>query len=159
MSVPYGHDRPVEARPHFVYRYYDADEQPLYIGCTTNVRKREYGHRSKEWFPLVARREIEWFPDMFHGRMAERAAIQREQPRFNSMHTQEPVTERGISFHEEWSRNPGKAAELIAKYYPKPTPEDIAAMHEEETRERVYWARVRRRLKESRFRSDQRRAS
>ena len=41
-------------RPCFVYRYYDVDDHPLYIGCSFNVERRAHAHRQKAWWPMVA---------------------------------------------------------------------------------------------------------
>lgn len=38
----------IDNLPHFVYRYYAADGQALYVGCTSNVAKREAQHTRKE---------------------------------------------------------------------------------------------------------------
>lgn len=71
-------------RPHHVYRYYNAEGHPLYIGCTSNLPQRESAHKSKPWFGQVVRREVETYPDRESGRAAEGAAIRRERPIHNT---------------------------------------------------------------------------
>lgn len=69
--------------PHYVYRYYDARNRPLYFGCTINPEAREKQHRTKSWFAQATRREIDRYPNMAEGRAAEKAAITAESPIHN----------------------------------------------------------------------------
>ena len=45
--------------PHWVYICWDATDEPLYVGCTSNLRARRYQHRyesnglSRHWFHKV----------------------------------------------------------------------------------------------------------
>lgn len=78
------------AVPHCLYRYYDADDNPLYIGVTKRPRERERSHSEKAWFTRVARKETEEYPDRYSALEAEREAIVREQPEFNIVHRFSP---------------------------------------------------------------------
>jgi predicted GIY-YIG superfamily endonuclease len=75
----------VKRGPTALYRLYDADDQLLYIGISIDPQRRFKEHRKEQgWWPLVARRDIEWLD--FGGWDAvdvERAAIRAEQPACN----------------------------------------------------------------------------
>lgn len=70
-----------------VYRCYDADGEPLYIGCTRNWDLRQRTHasspESRPWAYRVARIKITLHPSIGHARAAEFAAIRAERPAFN----------------------------------------------------------------------------
>jgi len=67
-----------------VYRFYDADNQLLYVGVTANPKARWNAHaRDKEWWPEVASKAIQWFGDRHPAEFAEYVAIQTEGPKYN----------------------------------------------------------------------------
>jgi hypothetical protein len=70
-----------------VYRLFDGDGQLLYVGSTNNPRRRWQALRSsKEWWPEVTRREVEWHSgDVWR---IEARVIQQEHPLYNVMCTQ-----------------------------------------------------------------------
>lgn len=84
-------ERPAEPAPEAertaVYRLYDKDELLLYVGVSTEprVRFRQHQH-DKDWWPLVATREIEWFDSRGAAECAEKEAIKGEQPGHNRVH-------------------------------------------------------------------------
>jgi hypothetical protein len=70
------------AEMHAVYRMFDADGKPLYIGVTG--RSSRFGeHSTKSWFPLVANIALQWHGTREEADRAEREAIFREQPIYN----------------------------------------------------------------------------
>jgi hypothetical protein len=72
------------SRPHVLYRFFDAADELLYVGISLHGIRRMSDHqRSKPWWPSVARTSLEHFPDRESAREAERAAIVRENPRYN----------------------------------------------------------------------------
>lgn len=74
-------------RMHFVYRFYDADLKPLYIGLTYGGATRWDHHRKRsEWWPLAEYVAVSFYPSYGHIQVAEKAAIRNEQPRFNKLH-------------------------------------------------------------------------
>lgn len=84
------HDGPTRHAPHFIYRCYDKDDDLIYIGCTSNVKRRISAHRRGgkavgRWLTVsMVRHEVEGpFDGRDAGRAAERSAIQVEQPLFN----------------------------------------------------------------------------
>ncbi|MFJ1606958.1 hypothetical protein ACIOHS_26845 [Streptomyces sp. NPDC088253] len=67
-----------------LYRFYDAARQPLYIGQTSSLPGRLDEHRlTAEWWPLVEYVAISFYGSYGSARQPEKAAIRREQPRFN----------------------------------------------------------------------------
>ena len=82
-------------QPHYLYRCYDAAGRLLYIGCTSEPRRRLAAHRAgrghgaSPWLGVcMARHEID--ADVYAGRdagrEAEAEAIRTEQPLFNLHH-------------------------------------------------------------------------
>lgn len=68
----------------YVYRFYGADRQPLYIGVTTGSAVRWYGHRRESpWWPLAEYVAVSFYKTYEAAMEAERAAIRAEQPQFN----------------------------------------------------------------------------
>lgn len=67
-----------------LYRAFDADEQLLYVGITDGVDTRFKAHqKSAEWWPLMVRRDIEWFDTRRDAMRAEATAIKTEGPLYN----------------------------------------------------------------------------
>lgn len=72
------------AHPHVVYRVYDAADRLLYVGRTSNLRKRLIQHkRTAAWFPFHARVEQTPYPGFVGAALAEIKAIRDEHPLFN----------------------------------------------------------------------------
>jgi PHD/YefM family antitoxin component YafN of YafNO toxin-antitoxin module len=71
-----------------LYRLYDADGVLLYIGISHDPETR-FGQHSKlkEWWPLVARREVQWFDDLPSAATAEAEAIRGEDPEHNGTYS------------------------------------------------------------------------
>lgn len=70
-----------------LYRHFASDGSLLYIGISLSWPERTKAHAQKSrWFDLVARVEIENYPDRDAALKAEREAIQREKPKFNVVH-------------------------------------------------------------------------
>lgn len=67
----------------FLYRFFDSDNQLLYVGITHRVESRFAGHQRKKPWHLVARIQIEQFPTREEAAQAERLAIQTEHPIWN----------------------------------------------------------------------------
>jgi hypothetical protein len=68
-----------------LYRYFDADWNLLYVGISFSSLVRLAQHRSTDvWFQRVTRIEIERFDRREEAEEAERKAIRRERPEFNS---------------------------------------------------------------------------
>jgi predicted GIY-YIG superfamily endonuclease len=83
-----------------VYRLYDADGTPLYIGLTNDPERRFKQHRSsKPWWPQVARKVIDWYPTRDRAFLEEADAIETETPIHNTNHN--PVASR-ILMSSHW---------------------------------------------------------
>lgn len=77
----------------YVYRCYDVDGDLIYIGCTSNVKKRiathlRGGKAASRWLAVsMVRHEVEGpFADRAAALAAESAAISAERPVFNLQH-------------------------------------------------------------------------
>lgn len=74
-------------RPTSLYRFYDADDQLLYVGISLNVFRRMAQHSErKTWWTAVARSTVEWHPTREAALEAERIAIRDEKPLHNIQH-------------------------------------------------------------------------
>jgi excisionase family DNA binding protein len=72
---------------YVVYRLYDADGTPLYIGSTKSLASRLDGHRrTKPWWSEVERLETEQFASIDEMREAEQQEIESLNPRYNVKH-------------------------------------------------------------------------
>jgi hypothetical protein len=77
---------------NLVYRFYDADLKPLYIGVTSGGLERWDQHRKRsEWWPLAEYVSVSFYESYDAVRVAEKAAIRHEQPRFNKAHVRGPA--------------------------------------------------------------------
>ena len=95
-----------------VYRLYDADVRLLYVGMAYSPVARWAAHaRDKEWWCLVAHKTVEWYDDRPKAAAAEIAAIQAENPPWNTVHSPELVKVDGT-----WTKYlPGIPADLLAR--------------------------------------------
>lgn len=67
-----------------LYRAFDVDDALLYVGITDGIDVRFKAHQKQsEWWPLMVRRDIEWFDTRRAALRAEATAISDENPRFN----------------------------------------------------------------------------
>jgi predicted GIY-YIG superfamily endonuclease len=68
----------------FVYRFYAADQQPLYIGVSTGSALRWSDHRrSSAWWSVAEYVAVSFYDSYEEALKAETAAIRAERPRFN----------------------------------------------------------------------------
>jgi prevent-host-death family protein len=71
-----------------LYRLYDEAGVLLYIGISHQPEARFEQHaKLKEWWPQVARREIQWFDDRPSAATAEADAIRSEDPEHNGTYS------------------------------------------------------------------------
>lgn len=60
------------AKPHFVYRFFDAAGEILYVGCTHNLHKRMVEHAcEKPWWGQVAEVESTEYTNGYDAYFAE----------------------------------------------------------------------------------------
>ncbi|MFF4403637.1 GntR family transcriptional regulator [Streptomyces sp. NPDC001404] len=80
-----------------LYRLYDADDRLLYVGISSMPRTRWQQHASsKDWWPDVATREVEWHETRVGAAAAEAEAIRAEKPAHNRMHNVAPTELLGL---------------------------------------------------------------
>jgi hypothetical protein len=67
-----------------LYRFFDADDELLYVGISGHPLARIDGHATtKPWFPFAVRATFEHHPDRQSALAAEERAITTEGPYFN----------------------------------------------------------------------------
>lgn len=78
-----GRDEAMADKRHYVYRHYDAAGRLLYVGCTSLPKTRPYQHKTKPWWPEVARTVFSSPLSYAAGQSVEFAAIRNERPLHN----------------------------------------------------------------------------
>jgi hypothetical protein len=87
------------SRRHVLYRFWDCDDQLLYVGLTANPGSRWKAHGvEKPWWIDVARVTVEHFASRAEAEAAEATAIKTEGPLYNVRHV--PVTMRELTSAE-----------------------------------------------------------
>lgn len=107
-----------------VYRLYDADGTPLYIGISDDPERRFKQHRdSKPWWPQVARKTIEWHPNRTLALKAEATAIEAETPAYNIDHN--PIAlQNPVSTHWPPAGMPADMVNTVQKVTQTLSPDD-----------------------------------
>ncbi|MBT2453314.1 hypothetical protein [Streptomyces sp. ISL-86] len=119
---------PSERRPRwfmhlwpYLYRYYDADRQPLYIGISSCFAVRLAQHRkTSPWWPLAEYVAISVYATPEAAAEAEKAALRNEKPRFNKQGVRGPAYAR-LHLH-------GDAEAAAAQLHAAADPEFVAAL-------------------------------
>ena len=120
----------------FLYRFYDADGIPLYIGITSGSALRWNQHRKlSEWWPLATFVAVSRYGTWEEVGAAEKAAIRSEQPRYNKQFRRWPAsttvrldgTAEEAAVHLHGTAHPGFLAELavllaMPERFPQPSP-------------------------------------
>lgn len=113
--------------PTALYRFFDTDDQLLYVGISSNpsIRFRDHG-RSKDWWSEVASITLEHWPSRQAALDAEKQAIISERPRWNAAHngrfqrtTQEAVCRKAVGGCLRCGRRPQDAIDRLAFQDPK----------------------------------------
>lgn len=70
-----------------VYRFFDKDDQLLYVGVAKDPERRWAKHASdKDWWSQVARKTTEWHDTRAEALAAEATAIREDWPKYNVTH-------------------------------------------------------------------------
>jgi len=91
-SAPVGNHRHL-ATCSLLYRFFDAERSPLYIGVTTAPTDRWRAHRQAEWWALARFVSLEAVPPRERLEY-ERRAIKTERPKFNRLRPGQPIRAR-----------------------------------------------------------------
>jgi predicted GIY-YIG superfamily endonuclease len=80
-----------------LYRFYDSDDDLIYVGITSDPEVRFAQHAAdKAWWPDVVRRDVIWYGRRADALAAEEAAIKKHVPCHNKQHSPDwhmvPVT-------------------------------------------------------------------
>lgn len=81
-----------------LYRYLDADGNPLYIGITGNLKERRTAHAQSRWALEAAAFTVEWFPTAQEAAAVETTAIRTERPQYNDADNYEIIHFEGASW-------------------------------------------------------------
>lgn len=134
--------------PYRLYRYFDDDQVPLYIGRSAHLATREQVHiDTSKWMDFAASSTIERCETAEALAEAERTAIRTERPIFNKQHNDTPeAKERLRAYLERHDRldllTPGP--KMIERHDPTATQEsqdpwpDPALSPEEKARKDAY---------------------
>lgn len=77
----------------FLYRFYDADLQPVYFGISAGSASRWDQHRKRaDWWPLAEYVAVSFYPAYEAVQAAEKAAIRHEKPRYNKQFSRWPAS-------------------------------------------------------------------
>lgn len=123
--------KPGECRPDwwlplwpYLYRFYDADLKPIYIGISSCSATRIDNHRKRsEWWPLAEYIAISVYSTPTAVEAAERVALRHEKPRFNKQGVRGPAH---LSIH---ARGPAQdAAALLFRQAPAEFVAELAAL-------------------------------
>ena len=72
---------------HTLYRFFDGSGTLLYVGISCSALRRFLEHKNeKSWWPEIARSTLEHFDTRQQALDAEKAAIQKEKPKYNKVH-------------------------------------------------------------------------
>lgn len=88
--------------PTALYRFFDRDGQLLYVGITKDPKTRWDYHRlhaASTWWPSIASKQVQWFPERSAAAAAELRAIRTEAPLWNSAGAPNPS--RGLAPGEQ----------------------------------------------------------
>lgn len=89
--------QPVRSGATSVYRYYDRFELLLYVGITGRGTRRNDEHNKRaEWWPYVARQEVDHFATRQEAEDREKALIVKFRPPFNTAHNPDAVALKEI---------------------------------------------------------------
>lgn len=86
MTTPEPAEIEIGDEPTARYRLFDADDVVIYVGITKSPASRMDSHsREDSWWPEVARKTMCWYPTRVAARIAETAAIEAHEPKYNKM--------------------------------------------------------------------------
>jgi hypothetical protein len=81
-----------------LYRHYGADGELQYIGISLSAPQRLVQHRGRaHWFDQIVRVEMQSFATRHEAAAAEKAAIEREAPKYNIQFSKEQAKDRALA--------------------------------------------------------------
>lgn len=118
-------DLPSDGPPTCLYRFYDANDNLLYVGITSQLPMRWKTHdKLKPWWREVVRATVEHFDTREDALAAEATAIKAEKPRYNVrgnwvVLAEAATTEAAASPPPSPPVRTGEAAEILGCSYSK----------------------------------------
>lgn len=108
-TTPIEIERPL--KPCCLYRFFGEGGRLLYVGISENLPTRLSQHRAdKPWWHEVRSISVEHFPTRLDAEVAEREAIEREEPTYNRQWSRGRMVMRTIRIHEAtWEAAKAKA--------------------------------------------------
>lgn len=72
---------------YILYRWFNTDNELLYVGITNNALRRHKQHSKKEWFKSekISVVSHQYFDSQYELELAERKAIKTEHPKYNTI--------------------------------------------------------------------------
>lgn len=99
-----------------LYRFYDHDDDLLYVGITMDPPARFRSHRqTKDWWGDVACIRLEQFGSRTQALDAEKCAIKKEHPRYNVQHSERMPMAEDERFRG-WRGGPPNVVEIAANH-------------------------------------------
>ena len=83
--------------PTKLYRHFDSNNKLLYVGISSAPLIRIAKHTGRSWGQRIARVDLQQYPTREEALIAERTAIQNEQPEWNVLHNHEEVNGMRVS--------------------------------------------------------------
>ena len=122
-----------------LYRFYDGNDNLLYIGITGFMPRRAAQHaRKSEWHRFATRVELQHFESRQEALKAETTAIRNEMPAYNIAGSNQHLEDESEHFHNLWM---GKLQDPIHKATLTKVEELMATCHTKSpVLDKIMWA-------------------
>ena len=115
------HSVHADTEPTSVYRYYDDRDVLIYVGITKRGTVRNFEHNKRaDWWPYVARQEVDHFPTRTEAADRERGLIRLHCPPFNRQHNPHAAEIRAA--YLAWRSGPVEEPAALARWLDRKLP-------------------------------------